>query len=198
MITNGKKILLDIGGGVLDQNKIERYRRYLGDDYNSNDYWVLDRKPLPGVKTVCDLTEGLPIKTASVDEIICVHVLEHLPDLEGPLTEIHRILKPGGTLKIWVPHYFSSIAFGDSTHVRFFTFETLSQFDKRSGGSYYYDTHFVLIQSRIPIFRRWYKPRLHDRVLEAAINKNPRKGERFLKILPYKEWEIYTEFQKEA
>jgi hypothetical protein len=46
------------------------------------------------------------------------------------------------------------------------------------------------------IFRRWYKPNLADKYLEKLINLNQRKGERFLKILPYKEWEVYSELRK--
>ena len=146
---------------------------------------------------VCDLSQGLPLESGSVHEVYCVHVLEHIQDLKGIMREIHRVLKPGGTLKIWVPHCFSPIAFGDSTHVRFFTFETLSQFDKKSPGSYYYDFHFEMIQSKMQIFRRWYKVKWFDKILERLINRKQRRGERFLKILPYKEWEVVTELRKE-
>ena len=192
-----KRIRLDVGGGNLDQNKIDRYKRYLGEDYDPLEFTVIDVTPLPGVNLVCDLAQGLPLVSGSVDEVYCVHVLEHIRDLKGIMGEIHRVLKPGGLLKIWVPHCFSPIAFGDSTHVRFFTFETLSQFDKKSPGSYYYDFHFELIQSRMQIFRRWYKAKWFDKILESFINRKQRKGERFLKILPYKEWEVFTELRKE-
>ena len=191
-----KKIRLDVGGGVLDQNKIDRYKRYLGEEYDPSEFTVIDVAALSGVNLVCDLAQGLPLEGGTVDEVVCVHVLEHIGDLKGIMREIHRVLKPGGVLKIWVPHCFSPIAFGDSTHVRFFTFETLSQFDKNSPGSYYYDFHFELIRSRMQIFRRWYKAKWFDKILESLVNRKQRKGERFLKILPYKEWEVYTEFRK--
>ena len=192
-----KRIRLDVGGGKLDQNKIDRYKRYMGEGYDPSDFMVIDVTPLPGVNLVCDLAQGLPLASGSVDAVYCVHVLEHIKDLKGIMREMHRVLKPGGLLKIWVPHCFSPIAFGDSTHVRFFTFETLSQFDKKSPGSYYYDFHFELIQSKMQIFRRWYKVKWFDKILESLINRKQRKGERFLKILPYKEWEVVTELRKE-
>ena len=106
------------------------------------------------------------------------------------------IAKTDGVLKIWVPHCFSPSAFGDSTHVRFFTFETFKQFDRQNQGSYYYDFHLDFVRSKMQIFRRWYQPNFFDRFLETLINLNQRKGERFLKILPYKEWEVYSEFRK--
>ena len=186
---------VDIGCGKLDKVKIERYKRYLG-DYNPQEYIGVDIAKLPGVDIVCNITQGLPFKNETLDEIVCVHVLEHIKNLKIIMKEFYRILKPYGVLKIWVPHCFSPGAFGDSTHVRFFTFETFTQFDKRSTGSYYYNFHFKFIKSRMQVLRRWYKPNILDKFLEKVINRNQRRGERFLKILPYKDWEIYTELRK--
>ena len=138
---------------------------------------MVELTPLPGVSVVCDITHGLPFKNESVDELICVHVLEHIEDMKGIMKELHRVLKSGGLLRIWVPHCFSAVAFGDSTHVRFFTFETLTQFSSGNQASYYYDFHFDFISSQIQIFRRWYKSNLFDRFLEKLINLNQRKGE---------------------
>lgn len=187
---------LDIGCGQLDDASLRRYRRYLG-QYEPRNYVRLDRKPVLGVTVVSDIAHGLPFKTETIEEILCIHVLEHVRDLESAMNEFHRVLTPGGILRVWTPHCFSPIAFGDSTHCRFFTFETLSQFDRRSPGSYYYDFHFKFLRSKIQLFRRWYEPNLAERVLEKLINTHQRRGERFLKILPYKDWEVYSELQKE-
>lgn len=40
--------------------------------------------------------ETLPFPSGSFDVITCVDVLEHVPDLERVLSEIHRVLRPGG------------------------------------------------------------------------------------------------------
>lgn len=40
----------------------------------------------------------LPIGTATVDLVWCIHVLHHLPDPVAALAEIARVLRPGGTL----------------------------------------------------------------------------------------------------
>jgi len=186
---------LDIGCGKLDGAKIQRYQRYLG-DYDPKDYTGVDRVELPGVDCVCDITKPLPFENETVDEIICVHVLEHIRDLEFVMREFHRVLKVNGVLRVWVPHCFSPGAFGDSTHVRFFTFETLLNFDNRHSLSYYYDFHFRLVTNRMQLLRRWYRPNRAERLLERAINWRQRQGERFLKILPYKDWEVYFELAK--
>ncbi len=190
-------IKVDIGCGKLDQAKMERYKRYLN-NYDPQEYIGVDRVKLPGVNMICDIKQGLDFEDGTIDEIICIHVLEHIQNLEFIMGEFHRILRPSGVLKIWVPHCFSPCAFGDSTHVRFFTFETFTQFDKKSTGSYYYNFHFNFIKSRMQVLRRWYNPNVLDKFLEKVINRNQRQGERLLKILPYKDWEVYTELRKES
>lgn len=46
---------------------------------------------------------SLPFPDASFDRVICSEVLEHLPDYQGALAEMRRVLKPGGLLCISVP-----------------------------------------------------------------------------------------------
>lgn len=45
----------------------------------------------------------LPFADASFDCVICAEVLEHIPDYQGVLAEIRRVLKPGGVLAVSVP-----------------------------------------------------------------------------------------------
>jgi SAM-dependent methyltransferase len=187
-------IRLDLGCGVLDESKRQRYHRY---GIDPAQYAGVDHVVIPGAAVVADLDRPLPFADASVHEVVAVHFLEHVRDLEATMREVHRILRPGGVLRVWVPHCFSAIAFGDTTHRRFFTFDSLAQFDRRHPAAYYYDFHFALTESRMQVFRRWYKPRLLDRVLEALVNRNQRRGERWLKVLPYKEWEVYSHLLKE-
>jgi SAM-dependent methyltransferase len=47
----------------------------------------------------------LPFANASFDKVICAEVLEHIPAYESVLAEIHRVLKPGGTLAVSVPRF---------------------------------------------------------------------------------------------
>lgn len=56
---------------------------------------------------VCVATRGdatrLPFATASFDRIIAAEVLEHIPDDEGALRELARVLRPGSTMAVTVP-----------------------------------------------------------------------------------------------
>lgn len=65
----------------------------------------LDREVWPGVRTV-DFRLGLPYPDNSASVIVCSHCLEHVhPFFELPavLQDIHRVLAPGGTLRVAVP-----------------------------------------------------------------------------------------------
>ncbi|HEY5679623.1 MAG TPA: class I SAM-dependent methyltransferase [Pseudomonadales bacterium] len=48
---------------------------------------------------------NLPFADATFDKVICAEVLEHIHDYENVLGEIHRVLKPGGTLAVSVPRF---------------------------------------------------------------------------------------------
>ncbi|MFB3881397.1 MAG: methyltransferase domain-containing protein [Armatimonadota bacterium] len=56
----------------------------------------------PGVDYQVDIQE-LPFEDSSWSYIICSHVLEHVPDDERALSELRRVLRPGGILVLCVP-----------------------------------------------------------------------------------------------
>lgn len=45
----------------------------------------------------------LPFPDDTFDRIIAAEVLEHIPEDEAAIAELHRVLKPGGTIAITVP-----------------------------------------------------------------------------------------------
>lgn len=74
------------------------------------------QKRIPGFETlnvvpgrvvdyVSDARDRLPFKAGSFDLIYASHILEHVPWYETArvLREWVRVLKPGGTLEVWVP-----------------------------------------------------------------------------------------------
>jgi len=119
--------------------------------------WVnLDRAALPGVDVVHDLDAlPLPFADASFDHVCAQDVLEHV-DYIPLLREIHRILKPAGTLEIQVPHFTSADNYIDPTHVRRFSVRTFEFFVAGSGTAreYYFDFAFSRIARRRITFLR--------------------------------------------
>ncbi len=77
--------------------------------------WVLSRRlrALPGVRyRSADLDSGadvqadiadVPLPDASVDLVVCSHVLEHVEDDRGAMAEMARVLRPGGAAVLLVP-----------------------------------------------------------------------------------------------
>lgn len=71
-------------------------------------------------------TQAIPSTDESVDGIIAFHFFEHISGARVPglLAECERVLKPGGTLNICVPHYMGVLAFHDLDHKSFYTSTT--------------------------------------------------------------------------
>lgn len=67
---------------------------------------ILNIQPGPGVDVVGNCASLGQFADGSVDEIYAAHVLEHLgyhQELPGAIRELHRVLVPGGRLRISVP-----------------------------------------------------------------------------------------------
>ena len=80
-------------------------RPYLADDvdYVGLDYYDTATKWYGTRPSVFGDAQRLPIASSSVDHVLLLDVLEHLPDPDRCLGEIARVLKPGGAMTIQVP-----------------------------------------------------------------------------------------------
>jgi SAM-dependent methyltransferase len=61
-----------------------------------------------------------PLKDNDYDIVHCSHCLEHLNNPIKAFEEMYRACKPGGTIKIIVPHYSGHTAWGSPEHKRAF------------------------------------------------------------------------------
>jgi SAM-dependent methyltransferase len=68
-------------------------------------HYVLDVEPAPSVDVVGD-ARHMPFSDASMDVVLITQVLEHIPEPIAVISEIRRVLKPGGTLLLSVPSIF--------------------------------------------------------------------------------------------
>jgi len=65
------------------------------------------RAALGGRFRVADMTHPLPWPEAGFDLILCIEGIEHLEDAFAFLREMHRLLKPGGSLIVTTPNIIS-------------------------------------------------------------------------------------------
>ncbi len=63
----------------------------------------------------------LPYPSESMDEIVCMSVLEHLYDLKSPADEFYRVLRPGGVAIIGLP--VSSVLTQMILHISYLTLD---------------------------------------------------------------------------
>jgi len=87
---------------------------------------------------------GLPFPDESIESIVSHHFMEHVGDGFIPLMdECHRILKPGGILRIIVPLFPSRTAVEDPDHRRLFMEGTFETFCGNADGTHWHESFSV-------------------------------------------------------
>jgi len=77
----------------------------------------IDSNPRTNADVIHDLgVLPYPFPDNDFDLIICRHVIEHVPDVMSFVSELHRISKPAGLIKIVTPHYSNPDWATDPTH----------------------------------------------------------------------------------
>jgi SAM-dependent methyltransferase len=120
----------------------------------------LSRDTRPDV--VLDAAGPLPIRTASLSRIYCFDVLEHLDNLTAVLGELHRVLIPGGTVLITVPHFSCANAFTDPTHRHYFGLRSFDYFEPDHALRYYSTARFHVARRTL---------RFHGGVIDAIVRR---------------------------
>ena len=117
----------------------------------------LDCKKLSGVDIVHNLEETpLPFPGSEFAQIFCTDVIEHVSSHTSLLKELHRILTPGGTIHIRVPHFTSANNYSDPTHKNRYGARTFCFFVENQERGYYFDFHFKkIISVKIELFKKF-------------------------------------------
>ena len=79
--------------------------------YKGVEWLNLDILKHDGVDIIADASDKIPLETNSIDEIHCIHVLEHVTrdKYEPMLRQMHRVLAPGGYLYVEVPDFHGTV-----------------------------------------------------------------------------------------
>lgn len=127
--------ILDAGAGQLRHRKLCGHLVYVSQDFAQYDgqgdgsglqvgSW--DQSKIDIVSDICDIPEA----DGSFDAVMCIEVLEHLPQPLAALAEFARLLRPGGQLILTAP-------FASLTHYAPYHF--CSGFNR-----YFYEKHLPL------------------------------------------------------
>ena len=101
-------------------------------------------REIHGIETRPTTLEDAGLPDNSTDVVILLHVIEHVPDPHATLSEINRVLKPGGHLVVETPRYDTAMfrllghrerSIRCDGHIYFFTFDTLRRCCEKAGFS---------------------------------------------------------------
>jgi len=112
-------------------------------------------------KTHADVIHDLgiipyPFADSEFDEIICRHVIEHVPDVMAFVTELYRIAKPGGRITIVTPHYSNPDWPTDPTHRNHLNSYSFNWFiDNRQLFPFYIEVKLKPIRTYVSLANLW-------------------------------------------
>jgi SAM-dependent methyltransferase len=89
--------------GFLTRRLARRYPEVSGIDLDAG-YVARTRRAVPGADIRIGPVSRLPWPDGHFDAAVCLDVLEHCPDPAAATAELARVLRPGGTLVVSVPH----------------------------------------------------------------------------------------------
>jgi SAM-dependent methyltransferase len=139
----------------------------------------IDRNPASAADVLCDLDRlPYPFADDSFDRLEATHVIEHVSDVIRTMEEFHRLVKPGGRVRVVTPHYTDFSSFCDPTHrwhLNSFSFRYFGQ--DHGGFGYYSPVRFREISVRLRLLAFW-------RVLGLELLVN--RSRRFRRL-----WEYY-------
>jgi SAM-dependent methyltransferase len=110
-------LVLDAGAGTAPYRSLFEHARY-----ETADFEKLEKEYHPSTY-VCDLA-SIPVEDGRFDHVVFNQVLEHVPEPAAVLSELHRVLKPGGTMICSCPLFYEE-------HERPYDFYRYTQFGLR-------------------------------------------------------------------
>jgi SAM-dependent methyltransferase len=141
----------------------------------------LDISPAVNPDVVWDLDKApYPFEASSFADIECFDVIEHVGNIPKVMEEFHRILRPGGLLRLTTPHFSCANSFIDPTHRWHLSLASFDYFC-RHDLDYYSGARFEIVSRRI----QFQGGRFSRSIVSRIANRYPAEYEqRFAWIFP--------------
>ena len=117
----------------------------------------LDNNPKTAADVIHDLgTVPYPFSDDEFDTVVSNHTVEHVPDLMAFVTELYRITKSGGRIRLVTPHYTNPDWASDPTHRNHFNSYSFNTFvpEKREF-KFYTDVNLKPIKTVVTLLNLW-------------------------------------------
>jgi SAM-dependent methyltransferase len=148
----------------------------------------VDNNPRTAADVIHDLgVVPYPFADNEFEEIISRHTVEHVPDVMAFITELYRITKPGGRIKLVAPHYTNPDWANDPTHRNHINSYTFNVFmPDRRVFDFYSEVNLRPVKTYVSLLSLW-----RALGIEFFVNLDQKiEGARFLR----KFWEHYLSF----
>ena len=148
----------------------------------------LDNNPRTAADVIHDLGDlPYPFDDNEFDFVISRHAIEHVPDVMGFITELYRITKNGGRIKLVTPHYTNPDWATDPTHRNHFNCYSFNSFiPERRVFDFYTDVKLKPVKTYVSLLNLW-----RTLGIEFFVNLDQRSPKlRFTR----KFWEHYLSF----
>jgi SAM-dependent methyltransferase len=117
----------------------------------------MDLDPRSGADIIHDLDDiPYPFSSDTFDEVLGIHVMEHVRNPLRIMTELHRITRNGGLVRLVVPHWTNPDWATDLTHrncLNSYSFRSLV--DSQAPYPFSTDVHFNLRLARVTLLNLW-------------------------------------------
>ncbi|HEY6333796.1 MAG TPA: class I SAM-dependent methyltransferase [Blastocatellia bacterium] len=116
----------------------------------------MDANPRTNADVVHDLDKPpYPFSDNEFDIVIGRHVMEHVHEPLAVLTELHRITRPGGVVKILVPHWTNPDWASDLTHRNHLNSYSFDRFTENAALDSGTGAMFRLVSRQVSLLKIW-------------------------------------------
>lgn len=108
----------------------------------------VDAHPCKAANLLCNLNHSIPFTHSSIEGVWLDNVIEHIPDIQQLMQEIHRVCRDGAEVTVITPHFASFDSWRDPTHIHHLSYFSMDHFEKK-GVSHYTGGGYQVIKRKL-------------------------------------------------